>query len=79
MSVRVKDIIEIKKINNEFIAIFGGFCYALSCKNIKELEYFLNQINNALDIIPLIDNDGVKLGLFYRGNDDKIHFVRQIY
>ena len=38
----------------------------------------LNHINNALDIIPLIDNDGVKLGMFCRGNDNKYRFVRQI-
>ena len=74
-----EDIIEIKKLDDEFIAIFGCFHYVLSCKNIKEIEYFLNHINNALDIIPLTDEEGVKLGLFYRGNDDKYSFVRQIY
>lgn len=74
---RHKDIIEIRKIYNEFIAIFGNFCYALSCKNIKELEYFLNHINNALDIIPLTDNEGVKLGLFYKKDNNYI-FVRQL-
>ena len=73
------DIIEIKKINNEFIALFGQFCYTLSCNDINEVVYMLNHINNAIDIIPLIDSDGVKLGLFYRGNDDKYSFVRQIY
>ena len=74
---RHKDIIEIKKIGDEFIAIFGVICYALSCKNIKELEYFLNHINNALDIIPLTDDEGVKLGLFYK-KDNKYSFVRQL-
>ena len=76
-NTRHGDIIEIKKIENEFNAIFGQFYYVLSCKNVKELEYFLNHINNALDIIPLTDDEGVKLGLFYK-KDYKYIFVRQL-
>ena len=76
-NTRHPDIIEIKKIDNEFIAIFGKFYYSLCCKNIKELEYFLNHINNALDIIPLTDEEGVKLGLFYKKDNNYI-FVRQL-
>ena len=71
------DIIEIKKIDNEYIAIFGQFCYELSCNDINEVVYFLNHINNTLDIIPLTDKEGVKLGLFYR-KDNKFIFVRQL-
>lgn len=70
------DIFEIRKIGDEFIALFGQFCYALNCKDINEIIYFLNHIN-ALDIIPLRDNEGVKLGLFYK-KDDKYIFVRQL-
>ena len=71
------DIFEIKKINNEFIAIFGCFCYTLSCRDINEVVYFLNHINNALDIIPLKDEEGVKLGLFYKKDNNYI-FCRQL-
>ena len=74
---RHEDIFEIKKINNEFIAIFGGFCYTLSCRDINEVVYFLNHINNALEIIPLTDDEGVKLGLFYKKDNNYI-FCRQL-
>lgn len=73
------DIIEIKKIDNEYIAIFGKFCYTLSCNDINEVIYFLNHINNTLEIIPLRDKEGVKLGLFYRNNNEKFIYVRQLY
>ena len=74
---RHEDIIEIKKIDNEYIAIFGQFCYTLSCNDINEVVYFLNHINNALDIIPLTDDEGVKLGLFYK-KDKYYIFARQL-
>ena len=71
------DITVIKKIDNEYIAIFGKLCYALSCNDINEVLYFLNHINNTLDIIPLIDVECVKLGVFYK-KDNKFIFVRQL-
>ena len=73
------DINSIVKVNNDYIARFGSVNYTLAARNIKEVLYILNYIYNALDIVPLIDSDGVKLGLFYRGNNDKYRFVRQIY
>ena len=71
------DINSIVKVNNEYIALFGQFCYALSCNDINEVIYFLNHINNTLDIIPLKDDEGVKLGLFYKKGSNFI-FVRQL-
>ena len=76
---RHADINSIVKVNNDYIARFGSVSYTLASRNIEEILYMLNHINNTLDIIPLIDSDGVKLGLFYRGNNDKYSFVRQIY
>ena len=76
---RHADINSIVKVNNDYIARFGSVSYTLSSRNINEILYMLNHINNALDIIPLIDNDGVKLGLFYRNNNEKFIYVRQLY
>ena len=76
---RHADINSIVKVNNDYIARFGSVSYTLSSRNISEILYMLNHINNALDIIPLIDSDGVKLGLFYRNNNDKFIYVRQLY
>lgn len=76
---RHADINSIVKVNNDYIARFGSVSYTLASRNINEILYMLNHINNALDIIPLIDNDGVKLGLFYRNNNEKFIYVRQLY
>ena len=76
---RHADINSIIKVNNDYIARFGSVSYTLGSRSIDEILYMLNHINNALDIIPLIDNDGVKLGLFYRNNNEKFIYVRQLY
>ena len=76
---RHADINSIVKVNNDYIARFGSVTYSLAARDINEVLYMLNHINNALDIIPLIDSDGVKLGLFYRNNNDKFIYVRQLY
>ena len=75
---RHADINSIVKVNNDYIARFGYVSYTLASRNIDEILYMLNHINNALDIIPLIDSDGVELGLFYRNNNEKFIFVRQL-
>ena len=71
------DINSIVKVNNDYIARFGTVSYTLASRNINEILYMLNNINNTLDIIPLIDNEGVKLGLFYRISNDKFIYARQ--
>lgn len=76
---RHADINSIVKVNNDYIARFGSVSYTLASRNIDEILYMLNHINNALDIIPLIDEEGVKLGLFYRNNNEKFIYVRQLY
>ena len=76
---RHADINSIVKVNNDYIARFGSVSYTLASRNIDEILYMLNHINNALDIIQLIDSEGVKLGLFYRNNNDKFIYVRQLY
>ena len=76
---RHENINTIKKINNIYMVRFGDMFYKLNATNIEDVVYFLNHINNALDIIPLLDNDGVKLGLFYRNENEKFIFVRQLY
>ena len=76
---RHENINTIKKINNIYMVRFGDMFYKLNATNIEDVVYFLNHINNAIDIIPLIDNDGVKLGLFYRNENEKFIFVRQLY
>lgn len=76
---RHADINSIVKVNNDYIARFGSVSYTLASRNINEILYMLNHINNTLDIIPLIDSDGVKLGLFYRNNNEKFIYVRQLY
>ena len=76
---RHADINSIVKVNNDYIARFGSVNYTLASRNIDEILYMLNHINNALDIIPLIDSEGVKLGLFYRNNNGKFIYVRQLY
>ena len=73
------DIKSIVKVNNDYIARFGSVSYTLASRKIDEILYMLNHINNVLDIIPLIDNEGVKRGLFYRNNNDKYIFVNQRY
>ena len=76
---RHADINSIVKVNNDYIARFGSVSYTLASRNIDEILYMLNHINNALDIILLIDEEGVKLGLFYRNNNEKFIYVRQLY
>ena len=80
---RHADINSIIKVNNDYIARFGSVSYTLGSRSIDEILYMLNHINNVLDIIPLIDSDGVKLGLFYRlfyrNNNKKFIYVRQLY
>lgn len=74
---RHEDIKMIKKINNVYMIRFGDMCYKLNATNIKEVEYFLNNIDNRLNIIPLIDNEGNRLGLFYLSDKDGFIFIRQ--
>ena len=72
-----RDIDLIKKVNNIFMVRFGDMFYKLNATNKEEVAYILNHIDNTLDIIPLIDNEGVKLGLFYRSDKDGFLFIRQ--
>ena len=74
---RHENINIIKKVNNIYMVRFSDMFYKLNATNIEEVTYILNHIDNTLDIIPLVDNEGVRLGLFYRSDKNGFLFIRQ--
>lgn len=60
------DINSILSLQGMYHARIGVMLFALNAKNTDELIFVLNHIDNTLDIIPLIDADGVRIGTFYR-------------
>ena len=56
---------------------FGDMFYKLNATNTEEVEYILNNIDNRLNIIPLVDNEGNRLGLFYHSDKEGFLYIRQ--
>lgn len=61
------DISAIRKLQDRFHALVGIMWFCLvGCKDTSDICYVLTHCENTLDMIPLLDTDGTRVGTFIK-------------
>ena len=65
-SARHGDVSAIRKFNGKYYAMIGITYIPLFSKTTEDVQYVLDHIDHTLEIVSFQDEEGVRIGTFYK-------------